>query len=243
MSDHNQDGTDSTPYPEINRAAGAGLGLIGARRRFQKLARDAMAAFAEADRELRAARFGDERPAILSGFDAVHTAYAVFILRTESEWDDEDGFPEKPPAPPHLAPGATLSNRIDDLLDGYTVEPEDPDFVETTFNAGAHIELAADRMTAKRLLCIAFTWGVDLRHARENPGWARRQGVFPGAEAAPSLACLLERLARQSPDRNAPQAVALRLAANAAGRVRAVAAAYGRACCAEFEYDSALAEV
>ena len=66
------------PYPELTRAAEAGLCLIGARRHFRRLSREAMDAFTKADIALRASAFALERPALYRAFDAAHSAYALF---------------------------------------------------------------------------------------------------------------------------------------------------------------------
>ncbi len=237
----NHDSHADSPYPELNRAAGAGLCLVGTRRQFRRLAREAMDMFAIADDALRSSGFALERPVVHRGFDAAHTAFAHFIASTESDWDTEDGFFQEAPRvfrttrPPSETP---VRNRLEDILDGYCDAPTSPDFIEGVFSECALDELDRDSTTSKRLFCIALIWGVDLRHCREESGWARRQGVFPGAEAAPSLACLLIDIARRLETTNAPQAVALRLAAMAAGRIRTAATAYGQACCAQFEYAS-----
>lgn len=234
------DSNAENPYPELNRAAGAGLCLVSTRRQFRRLAGDSMNMFATADAALRTSGFAHDRPAVHRGFDAAHTAFALFISQTQDAWDAEDGsYEENTRLLLRVTPPTAdnpVRNRLEDILDGYLKAPESPDFVEGVFSECARAEFDTDRMTSKRLLCIALTWGVDLRHCREEVGWARRQGVFPGAEAAPSLACLLVEIARRLEETNAPQAVALRLAAMAAGRIQAAANAYGRACCAEFEY-------
>lgn len=237
----NNDHHGDNLYPELNRAAGAGLCLVGTRRQFRRLAREAMDMFAVAETALRESGFALDRPAVHRGFDAAHTAFAGFISLTESEWDDEDGFAEetryglRARRPTREKP---VRNRLEDILDGYIGTPASPDFVEQEFSDCARAEFDLDRATSKRLLCIALTWGVDLRHCREESDWARRQGVFPGAEAAPSLACLLTQLARRIEDTDTRQAAALRLAAMAVGHIQSAANAYGRACCAEFEYAS-----
>jgi hypothetical protein len=237
----NHDSHAENPYPELNRAAGAGLCLVSTRRQFRRLAGDAMNMFATADAALRTSGFAADRPAVHRGFDAAHTAFALFISQTQSDWDAEDGSFEETPRPlrlPQPTSETPVRSRLEDILDGYLEAPDSPDFVERVFSDCARAEFDTDRTTSKRLFCISLTWGVDLRHCREELGWARRQGVFPGAEAAPSLACLLVEIARRLEDTNAPQSVALRLAAMAAGRIQAAANAYGRACCAEFEYTS-----
>lgn len=235
------DSNAENPYPELNRAAGAGLCLVSTRRQFRRLAGDAMNMFATADAALRTSGFAHDRPAVHRGFDAAHTAFALFISHTQGVWDTEDGYFDETPRILRITSSSSenpVRNRLDDILDGYIEAPDSPDFVERIFNECARDEFDNDRMTSKRLLCMALTWGVDLRHCREEIGWARRQGVFPGAEAAPSLACLLVELARRIEETDTPQAVALRLAAMAAGRIQPAANAYGRACCAEFEYAS-----
>ena len=242
MNRHPRMNGDSNAYPDLNRAAGAGLSLVETRRHFRRLAREAMDAFADADEALRATGFDAERPSVYRGIDAAHSAFALFIARTEEACDDEDDYADLLAESPRMTGATTARNRLDDVRDGYLNTPEDPDFVEHVFNDCAREEFEIDRQSAKRLYCVALTWGVDLRHCREEPGWARRQGVLPGAEAAPSLASLLLQLAQRDEDDRSPRALALRRAAQAAGRIQAAAAAYGRACCAEFEYATILAE-
>lgn len=240
MNDDSPD-TGSILYPEINRAATAGLCLVGSRRHFRRLAFDAMDAFVVADRALRETGFHFERPAVYRAFDATHDAYATFISETQSSWDAEDGSPEKSPRA-HRRPTDEhpQRNRLDDILDGYMTPPADPAQIQQIIEQCANMEGAEDPVTAKRLLCIAQTWAIDLAHCRNEPGWAGRQGVFPGAEAAPSLACLFIQLARRHENFEAKPAMALRQASLAAGRIRPAAYAFGRAACADFEYATAV---
>lgn len=241
MNRHSKMNGDANAFPEINRAAGAGLSLIDARRRFRRRAREAMDAFSRADDALRATGFDTDRPSVYRGIDAAHSAFALFIARTEEVWDDEEDYADLlADAPAHSARPRPRT-RLDDVRDGYLTMPDEPDFVERVFNECAREEFEIDRQCSKRLYCVALTWGVDLRHCREDAGWARRQGVLPGAEAAPSLAGLLLQLA-QGPEDNPARAAALRLAALATGRIQTAAAAYGAACCAEFEYAAILME-
>lgn len=239
----NPDSPDSDPveYPEINRAATAGLCLVGSRRHFRRLALDAMDAFVLADQALRETGFHFDHPPVFRAFDTAHSAHAFFIYETELRWDAEDGIPEKPPRY-HRRPTDEHPerNRLDDILDGYIGAPDSEVTVESVFEQCARAEYEEDPVTSKRLLCIAQTWAVDLTHCREQPDWASRQGVFPGAEAAPTLACLFLQLARRHEHYDSKPARALRLAALAAGRIRPAAYAYGRAACADFEYATAV---
>lgn len=202
-----------------------------------------MDAFAEADRALRESGFARARPAVYHGLDAAHDAFALFIANTEADWDDEDDYADLSPEAPRRPGDGHPRNRLEDVRDGYLGATGDEDFVERVFNDCARREFACDRQSAKRLYCVALTWGVDLRHCREEPGWARRQGVFPGAEATPSLASLMLQLAQRLEFESPPQAQALRQAAQATVRIRTAAAAYGRACCAEYEYATIVSDV
>ena len=225
-----------TPYPELNRAAGAGLRLVAARNRFRRAADLALTGIADAAVRLDACGYVAVGNPVRFAFDAAHDAYARFAFAMETRWDDEDGF-----AMPPVRRELRGPSRLDDLRDGRLSLVATGPEVSKIFQESARLEFMRDRPAAQRLLCIALLWSVDLRHESEDPEWARRQGVFPGAEAAPTLARLLSELAHRTEEPASRLACALRDASAAAGRIPAVARVFGHACCCEYEYEAVLA--
>lgn len=229
---------ETTPpdWSELNRAAGAGYDLADARRRFDDSATEAMLEFAIANRALLRAWTHEELPTIYTCFDVSHTAFAHFITLTRIHWQLEDD-PGEEHAGQHKKHPRT---RAEDIHDGFLTVNEDPKPIDHIIQECARVEFDHNRNLSKQLLCISLGWTDDLTHCRTNPRWARTQGIFPGAQTAPALAGMMNRLAAHLTPVHPKQAAALKLAAHAATQLREAANDFGRACCAEYEYNLVL---
>lgn len=230
------DDMSATPYPELNRAAGAGLRLVAARNRFRRSACLTLGALAASAERLDRVGYLSPRHPVRTAFDAAHDSYARFVYAVETRWEDEDGFVEL--SGRGFCP---RRSRLDDIRDGRLAPEAGDGEVSKVFQESARAEFGHDRPAAQRLLCIGLLWSVDLRHESEDPDWARRQGVFPGAEAAPTLSRLLTELAYRTEAPAEPLACALREAGGAVGRISGLARIFGSACCCEFEYEAVFA--
>ena len=196
-----------------------------------------MNAFATAESEL--SKTGPD--AILEAVSATDIAFARFIADVENTWDEEEDFDYSTP-PDLRAWGKNRRNRLDDLRDGRLTPPETPDYVETALTRAAESLHGADPQSARRINRLAISWCEDRRLFEQHPGWARRNGIIPGADTAPSLASLLSRLGLQSEPVDPRRACAMRIAALAYRQLHTTSAAYAQACCAEFAYAGAIGE-
>lgn len=197
-----------------------------------------MTAFCTAEHELGKTR----QDALLDAISATDIAFAHFIANAETEWDEEEDFDYSTPRD-LLPENLRRHNRLEDFRDGRLATPTRLDYVESAFLRVATELKETDPAAARRLACLAATWSQDRQRYETDPHWARKNGIIPGSETAPSMAAILAQFGQREESRDAKRACALRMAAIAYRQLHTAASAYANACCAEFVYASAIGEL
>lgn len=222
---------------ELRRAAHAGAQLHEARMHFRLHAEEAMSAFSTAEMELEKVACDPIAEAVA----ASDIAFANFIAAVENDWDEEEDYEcagAREFAPPHRH----RRNRLDDYRDGRLLTPTRNDFVEVAFLRVAEFLSESDPAAARRMTRLALSWSEDRRRFDAEPEWARKNGVIPGAETAPSLAALLSQFGLREELHDPRRACALRIGAIAYRRLHTASTAYAGACCAEYVYRSVIGQ-
>lgn len=222
---------------ELRRAAHTGAQLHEARMQFRLQAEEAMSAFSTAEVELE--KTGCDP--IAEAISASDIAFANFIAGVEYDWDEEEDY-ECAGARDFATPHRRRRNRLDDYRDGRLQTPTRNDFVEVAFLRVADFLNESDPAAARRMTRLALSWSEDRRRFDEEPEWARKNGVIPGAETAPSLAALLSQFGLREEVHDPRRSCALRIGALAYRRLHTASTAYAGACCAEYVYRSVIGQ-